>query len=63
MDKPMLKLYLALRILREEYGQDMIEYILVGGVVALGAVAGMSSFATSVNTAFVALGTKLTTYS
>jgi len=63
MNKLMVKLYLTLQAMREEHGQDMIEYILVGGVVALGAVAGMSSFATSVNTAFVALGTKLTTYS
>jgi pilus assembly protein Flp/PilA len=63
MDKPMLKLYLALRVLREEHGQDMIEYILVGGVVALGAVAGMQSFASNVNSAFTSLGSVLSTYS
>ena len=45
MNKLMMKLYLKLQALREEHGQDMIEYILVGGVVALGAVAGMQTFA------------------
>jgi Flp pilus assembly pilin Flp len=63
MNKLMLKLYLTLQALREEHGQDMIEYVLIGGVVALGAVAGMNSFATSVNSAFTNLGTKLLSYS
>jgi pilus assembly protein Flp/PilA len=63
MNKMMLKLYLTLQTLREEHGQDLIEYILIGGVVALGAVAGMSTFAANVNAAFTSLGAKLTTYS
>jgi len=63
MNKVMLKLYLALQALREEHGQDLIEYVLIGGVVALGAVAGMTTFASDVNTAFTSLGTKLTSYS
>jgi Flp pilus assembly pilin Flp len=63
MNKLMMKLYLKLQALREEHGQDMIEYILVGGVVALGAVAGMQTFATDVNTAFTVLGGKLALYS
>jgi Flp pilus assembly pilin Flp len=41
----------------------MIEYILVGGVVALGAVAGMQSFASNVNSAFTSLGSVLSSYS
>jgi len=57
-----VKLYLTLQALRGEAGQDLIEYVLIGGVVALGAVAGMQSFADKVNTAFGNLGTKLTTY-
>jgi Flp pilus assembly pilin Flp len=63
MNKLMLKLYLTLQALREEHGQDMIEYILVGGVVALGAIAGMQTFATNINTAFTTLGAKLSSYS
>jgi pilus assembly protein Flp/PilA len=63
MNKMMLKLYLTLQSLREESGQDLIEYVLIGGVVALGAVAGMSAFAQNVNTAFSNLGTKLSSYS
>jgi Flp pilus assembly pilin Flp len=63
MNKVMLKLYLTLQALREEHGQDLIEYVLIGGVVALGAVAGMTTFAADVNTAFSNLGTKLGTYS
>jgi Flp pilus assembly pilin Flp len=61
-----LKFYLKVQSLREalrdECGQDLIEYVLIGGVVALGAVAGMKTFATNVNTAFTNLGGKLTTY-
>ena len=66
-NKLTFKLYVQLQALweelREEHGQDLIEYVLIGGVVALGAVAGMQNFATSLNTAFSNLGGKLTTYS
>jgi pilus assembly protein Flp/PilA len=62
MNKLTLKLYLMFLALRQEHGQDLIEYVLIGGIVALGAVAGMSTFAASVNAAFSSLGTKLTTY-
>jgi Flp pilus assembly pilin Flp len=63
MNKVMLKLYLTVQALREEHGQDLIEYVLIGGVVALGAVAGMQAFATDVNAAFSTLGGKLSAYS
>ena len=62
MKKTVLKLYVLLQALREECGQDLIEYVLIGGVVALGAIAGMSTFASDVNAAFTNLGGKLTTY-
>ena len=62
MNRITLKLYLAYQALRQEHGQDLIEYVLIGGVVALGAVAGMSSFAGSINSAFTNLGSKLTSY-
>ncbi len=62
MNKLMTKLYLTFQALREEHGQDLIEYVLIGGIVALGAVAGMSSFATQINTAFNSIGTKMSSY-
>jgi Flp pilus assembly pilin Flp len=58
-----LKVYILLEALRSEHGQDLIEYVLIGGVVALGAVAGMTTFAANVNAAFSNLGTVLGSYS
>jgi Flp pilus assembly pilin Flp len=47
-------------LLTEECGQDTLEYVFIGLVVALGAIAGMTSFAASVNKEFGTLGTGLT---
>jgi pilus assembly protein Flp/PilA len=50
----------ALRnLLRDESGQDLIEYALVAAIIGLAAVAAMSSLASSVSTAFSAVGSKL----
>jgi pilus assembly protein Flp/PilA len=49
-------------IFNREEGQDLIEYALVVALIALAATAGMTSVATSINTAFTNIGTKLTTY-
>ena len=50
----------ALRnLLREESGQDLIEYALVAAVIGLAAVAAMSSLANNVSNAFSAVGSKL----
>jgi len=46
-------------VLRDE-GQDLIEYALVVALIALAATAGMSTLATDINTAFVNIGTSLT---
>jgi len=48
-------------LLRDESGQDLIEYALVAALIALGATAAMNSLATSISTAFSTVGTKLTT--
>ena len=48
--------------LSSEEGQDLIEYALVVALIAFAATAGMGSLATSLNTAFTNIGTKLTTY-
>ena len=37
---------------REEAGQGLVEYVLILAIVAFGAVAGMGSLASGVNSAF-----------
>jgi pilus assembly protein Flp/PilA len=62
MKDKLLKLSVMLQILKDENGQDLIEYALVVALIAFAATAGMSSLATSINTAFNHMGTKLNTY-
>ena len=62
MNNLILKVYFAVKSLRGEEGQDLIEYVLIGGVIGLGAIIGMKTFASDVNAAFTNLGTKLATY-
>jgi pilus assembly protein Flp/PilA len=50
------------RVFREEHGQDLIEYALVVALIAFAARVGMGSVASSINTAFTNIGTKLTSY-
>ena len=45
---------------KEESGQDLIEYALIGLIIALGALAGMGTLASSVNDEFTKLGAQLT---
>jgi pilus assembly protein Flp/PilA len=62
MKDKLLKLSVMLQILKDENGQDLIEYALVVALIALAATAGMSSVATAINVAFTGIGTKLSTY-
>jgi pilus assembly protein Flp/PilA len=61
-----LKLYIKMQQLREslrnEDGQDMVEYAIVMGLIALGATAAMKTLATTIGSGFTSVGTKLTTY-
>ena len=65
-----LKLYVKVQALgsdlrgalKNEDGQDMVEYAIVLGLVALGATATMKTLATAISGGFTAIGTKLTTY-
>ncbi len=59
MKDKLLKLSAMLQILKDESGQDLIEYALVVALIAFAATAGMSSVATAINTAFNHLGTTL----
>lgn len=47
---------------RDEEGQGLVEYVLILAVIAFAAVAGMSSLATSINSAFSKVGTYLGKY-
>jgi pilus assembly protein Flp/PilA len=45
---------------KEESGQDLIEYALIGLLVALGAIAGMTTLASSINHEFTKIASNLT---
>jgi pilus assembly protein Flp/PilA len=47
------------RLLRDESGQDLIEYALVGALISLGAVASIKALAPVISNAFNTVGTKL----
>jgi pilus assembly protein Flp/PilA len=48
------------RLWKEEEGQDLVEYGLLVVLIALGAIAGMRTLATDINTVFGSAGTDLT---
>jgi pilus assembly protein Flp/PilA len=62
MKDQLLKVSVMLQILKDENGQDLIEYALVVALIAFAATAGMGSLATSLNQAFTNIGTKVTNY-
>ena len=47
-------------LIRDESGQDLIEYALVAALIGLGAVVSMKGLATKISSAFTAIGTNLT---
>jgi pilus assembly protein Flp/PilA len=47
-------------LVKDESGQDLIEYALVAGMIGLGATAAMSGLATTIGGALTSIGTKLT---
>jgi pilus assembly protein Flp/PilA len=56
------QLYWNTPILREEDGQDLIEYVLIIAVMAFAATIGMTTVSGKINTAFANIGTKVDTY-
>jgi pilus assembly protein Flp/PilA len=48
-------------LLRDDSGQDLIEYAIVAALIGLGAIASMKTLRTSVSNAFTSIGTTLTT--
>jgi pilus assembly protein Flp/PilA len=59
MKDQLLKLSIMLQILKDENGQDLIEYALVVALIAFAATAGMNTLATDINTAFANIGARL----
>jgi pilus assembly protein Flp/PilA len=57
-----LRFYVKLNALRDEDGQDLVEYAIVMGLIAMGAVVAMQGLATTIGTGFTSLGTKVTGY-
>ena len=47
-------------LINDESGQDLIEYALVAGLVALGAVVAMTGLSTKIGSAFNTVGSQLT---
>ncbi len=64
MNNMILKFYVKAQALknalRNEEGQDLIEYALVVSLIAFAAIAGMSTLAVDINNAFTSIGNKLT---
>jgi pilus assembly protein Flp/PilA len=56
------KMIHRLPLLRDQSGQDLIEYALVVALIAFAATAGMTQVATKINDAFIKIGTTLSTY-
>ena len=47
-------------LLREEAGQDLIEYAMVAGLIGLGAVIAMSGLSGKIGNSFNTVGNRLT---
>ena len=51
---------MLMKLLKEDSGQDTLEYVFVGLVIALGTLLGMGRLASSINAEFNKLATDLT---
>lgn len=61
MNDKLLMLSIKLKtLLSDEQGQDLIEYALVVALIAFGAIAGMNTLASDINSAFDKIGSVLT---
>jgi pilus assembly protein Flp/PilA len=60
MNDLMLKMYIKMQdLMSREEGQDLVEYALVVALVAFGAVAGMKTLSTEINSAFNTISSDL----
>ncbi len=58
--KPAFTRPLIARLLKEDSGQDLIEYALVAALIGLAAVGAMRGLSTKISTSFNAVGSNLT---
>jgi pilus assembly protein Flp/PilA len=49
-----------MHLLRDDSGQDLIEYALIAGLIGLGAATAFSNLSTGISNAFTSVGNKLT---
>jgi pilus assembly protein Flp/PilA len=61
-DKAFFFLVKLQSLMKNEEGQDLIEYALVVALIALAATAGMQSLAGDINNAFTSVGSQLSSY-
>ena len=54
------KLHIAIMNLKNDEGQDLVEYALLIALIAFACTAGMGTLATSINSAFSAIAGRLT---
>ena len=59
MLKLALRLQNAIQMIRDESGQDLIEYALIGGLLAVACIATMTDLATKIGLSFGAISTAL----
>ena len=57
-----VKMQALRQALKDEAGQDLVEYALIVALIALAAVLGMNVLAVAINGAFSKVGSKLSTY-
>jgi pilus assembly protein Flp/PilA len=52
---------MLINLIKEEHGQDLVEYAAVISLVVLGITAGMTTLANGINTAMTAVSTRINT--
>jgi pilus assembly protein Flp/PilA len=61
-----IRIYVKMQALKDamkdESGQDMVEYAIVMGLIAMGATVAMKGLATTIGAGMTSIGTKVTTY-
>jgi len=60
--KSFVRMQLFQDIVKEESGQDMVEYAVVMGLIALGATVAMKGLATTIGAAFTNVGNTVNSY-
>ena len=60
--KYFVRMQLFQDIVKEESGQDMVEYAVVMGLIALGATVAMKGLATTIGAAFTNVGNTVNSY-